>query len=266
MRKTLPILLIVYAALTVVLQYAVNTGTRALLFTAPLAPLLGLIVAFLHAKERMSLKRALWLLFATFTVSLAFESFGVLTGWIYGPYHYGAKLGPLLFGLVPPIIPIAWFMMMYPSFVIADWIVPEKANLRGVWVAAAGAMIMTAWDVVMDPVMAASGHWIWEVNGPYFGVPLQNFFGWWLTTFVSFLVFLWLGKPTMPNCSDGKFDRWVVVLFLITALDSVVGALLHELGGAALAGIFAITPWLFFGWMQMGSASRGAVKGTSSSV
>ncbi|MCZ2126887.1 MAG: carotenoid biosynthesis protein [Anaerolineales bacterium] len=251
MRKTLPVLLIAYAALTVILQYAINTGTRFLLFAAPLAPLVGLTIALIHAKERMTWKRALWLLFATFTVSLAFESFGVLTGWIYGPYHYETKLGPLLFGLVPPIIPVAWFMMMYPSFVVADWVVPERARVRALWVAAAGAMMMTAWDVVMDPLMAAGGHWTWEVNGAYFGVPLQNFFGWWLTTFVSFLVFLWLGKPVLPQHSDGKFDQWVIVLFAITALDSIVGALLHGLGGAALAGIFAVTPWLFFGWTRM---------------
>jgi uncharacterized membrane protein len=53
-------------------------------------------------------------------VSLLFESVGVATGLVYDPYHYTNKLGPLFLGLVPYLIPMAWFMMSYPSFVIAD--------------------------------------------------------------------------------------------------------------------------------------------------
>ena len=36
---------------------------------------------------------------------------------------------------------------------------------------------MTAWDVGMDPMMVAAGNWIWETEGAYFGVPLQNYWG-----------------------------------------------------------------------------------------
>jgi uncharacterized membrane protein len=38
----------------------------------------------------------------------------------------------------------------------------------------------------MDPGMAASGNWTWEEGGPYFGVPLHNYFGWLLTTFLVY--------------------------------------------------------------------------------
>ncbi|MCC6568315.1 MAG: carotenoid biosynthesis protein, partial [Anaerolineales bacterium] len=172
MRKTLPILLAVYALLTVGLQYLANAGQKFPFYLYPMSTLLGFLIALFHAGARFKWSRALWLLGSAFVVSLAFESVGVLTGLIYGPYHYTDKLGRLFLGLVPLIIPIAWFMMMYPSFVIADWIVPGKANARPVWVAAAGAMVMTAWDVVMDPVMVKIGHWVWDVNGPYFGIPL----------------------------------------------------------------------------------------------
>ena len=30
------------------------------------------------------------------------------------------------------------------------------------------AIVMTAWDVVMDPGMSAAGNWIWENGGSYF--------------------------------------------------------------------------------------------------
>jgi len=61
-------------------------------------------------------------------------------------YHYTDKLGAKFLGLVPYLIP-----------------------------AAVGGLVMTAWDVVMDPIMVAGGHWVWDVNGAYHGIPLQNF-------------------------------------------------------------------------------------------
>ena len=48
---------------------------------------------------------------------------------------------------------------------------------------------MTAWDLSLDPLMVASGHWVWDVKGVYFGVPLQNFWGWWLTAFIVFIIY-----------------------------------------------------------------------------
>jgi uncharacterized membrane protein len=50
---------------------------------------------------------------------------------------------------------------------------------------------MTAWDLVIDPILSGPSvkAWIWEAGGPYFGVPLQNYAGWLLTTFTVYLVF-----------------------------------------------------------------------------
>lgn len=252
MQKKLAILLALYALLTVGLQYLVNVLQKIPFYLFPLTTLLGFTIALLHAVARLKWKRALGLFVCAFGVSLTFECVGVLTGMIYGPYHYTqTRLGYLFLGLVPLIIPIAWFMMIYPAFVIADWIIPSQLQLRPLWVAAVGAAAMTAWDVVMDPVMVKSGHWIWEVSGPYFGIPLQNFFGWWLTTFTALIVFIWLGKPPLGDRSNPQFDRLAVILFGVTALGSILSALSGELGGAALAGIFAVTPWALFGWLNM---------------
>jgi hypothetical protein len=56
----------------------------------------------------------------------------------------------------------------------------------------------------MDPPMAASGTWIWEHGGAYFGVPRHNYAGWLLTTFLVYWVAGWLArlsepKPTAPG-------------------------------------------------------------------
>lgn len=244
LRRFTLILLVLYALVTV---YSI--------FGQPLvrfAPLIGLAFAFLHAGQREGWKRALILLALVFGVSLLFESVGVATGLVYGPYHYTNKLGPKFLGLVPYLIPIAWFMMSYPSLVIAERLVGSGAG-AGRWrtllaVAAVGGLVMTAWDVIMDPLMVAGGHWTWDAVGPYFGIPLQNFWGWWLTVFTTFALYLLLaGKRP---AADVRFDRMAVGAYVITAAGMIISALQNAAGDLALIGFFAMMPWAIMAWAK----------------
>jgi len=150
--------------------------------------LVFVLFAVLHCAQCEGWQRtSLFFVTAAF-VSYLLEEIGVRTGLVYGPYHYSDLLGPKL-GHVPILIPLAWFMMIYPSWVTA------RALLRGVdtrpalgiaALALVAAMVMTAWDTVMDPGMAAAGNWVWEQGGAYFGVPLRNYAGWLLTTFLVY--------------------------------------------------------------------------------
>jgi putative membrane protein len=127
-------------------------------------------------------------------VSWTLEEVGVRTGLVYGPYHYSDMLGAKL-GEVPLLIPLAWFMMIYPSFVLANLIVDRRPTSRRgsprhvLALSLVSAIVMTAWDLPMDPQMSGAGNWIWERGGAYFGVPLHNFAGWLLTTFIVYLLF-----------------------------------------------------------------------------
>lgn len=222
----------------------------------PLTTLTGFGFALAHASLRRNWRAALTLFAISFVVSLAFESIGVATGLVYGPYHYTAKLGLKFLNLVPYIIPAAWFMMMYPSLVIAERISPQQNGwTRGLTVAALGGIIMTAWDVVMDPMMVRGGHWVWEVDGPYFGIPLQNYWGWWLTTFTVFFIY-WLATKRNDGADNLKDDRLAVFSYIVTGLSSILVCtdpdVIHILGGAALAGFFAMSPWMVMGWVKAG--------------
>lgn len=256
MRRTLIALLVFYALLIIYVDASFALGWGISPLITPFSTLVGFSFALLHAGQRLGWKRALGLLACVFIISLTFESVGVATGLVYGPYHYTSKLGPLFLGLVPFLIPIAWFMMMYPSFVIADWLVPAR---KGIWhtlaLAVVGGLVMTAWDLVMDPIMVRGQHWVWEVNGAYFGIPLQNFWGWWLTTFVTFLVFLLAARST-PEPSDAVNDRLAVLSYATTGLGNTIGALLTGLGGPALVGLFAMAPWVVMGWIKVSSENK----------
>ncbi len=124
LRRTTVILLAAYALLTFYPALSIFTGVAPSRLMTPLTTLVGFTFALLHAGQREGWLRALRLLALVFAISLLFESVGVATGLVYGPYHYTLKLGPLFLGLVPYLIPVAWFMMSYPSFVIADRFVP----------------------------------------------------------------------------------------------------------------------------------------------
>jgi uncharacterized membrane protein len=218
----------------------------------PLVTLLTFIFAVLHSTDRFGWKRSLLLLGLTFTISLLFECIGVATGKIYGPYHYTDLLGSKFLGLVPLIIPAAWFMMMYPSFVISTRVIPEQweGRTRLLGTAAVGGLVMTAWDLVMDPLMVAGGHWVWDVEGAYFGVPLQNYWGWWLTTFITFLLFLVLGGATLskPDPHSAWFQQLAVASYLIIGLSNVIFVSEVGMGGPGLAGLFAMLPWVLMSW------------------
>jgi uncharacterized membrane protein len=252
LRRASIIFLILYALLTVYMIVSIALGHMPSFIFTPLTTLAGSAFALCHAARRESWKRALILLALVFSVSLLFESVGVATGLVYGPYHYTDKLGPKFLGLVPYLIPVAWFMMSYPSFVIADWLVPSawKRWQRILAVAAVGGLVMTAWDMIMDPIMVTNAHWIWDVNGAYHGIPLQNFWGWWLTVFTTYALYLVVaGKKA--QLVESKFDLLVVMSYLLTALGLILPTLIRGAGELALIGIFAMFPWIVAGWLRM---------------
>lgn len=151
--------------------------------------LVFVVFAVMHCAVCAGWKRTGLFFAVTAIVSYLLEETGVRTGWVYGAYHYSAMLGPK-FGHVPVLIPLAWFMMIYPSWMVARALTQgvETGSPAGLCSqAVVGAMVMTAWDTVMDPGMAAAGNWVWEQGGAYFGVPLQNYLGWLLTTFVVYV-------------------------------------------------------------------------------
>lgn len=244
LRRITILFLVLYALLTLYPILSIALGAVPSPLLTPISTLVGLTFAFLHAFQREGWRRALLLLGLVFGISLLFESVGVATGLIYGPYHYTDKLGPLFLGLVPYLIPAAWFMMSYPSFVIADRLVPSggKTWARNLGVAAVGGLVMTAWDVVMDPIMVGGGHWVWDINGAYHGIPLQNFWGWWLTVFTTFALYLWLAGKGRKS-PEVSFDRLAVASYTVTAVGIVLISLVSQVGELALIGFFSMIPW-----------------------
>lgn len=46
------------------------------------------------------------------------------------------------------------------------------------------------WDLGIDPTASTFlSEWVWQTPGAYFGVPISNFFGWFLVVFIFFQLF-----------------------------------------------------------------------------
>ena len=224
-------------------------------------PLAYMLVALLlggfsltHAIYMLGLRHALALLLLAALISLAFEAVGVATGAIYGPYHYTDRLGPQLLH-VPLAVPFTWFMVIYPSYTLANYLVdgcvvsrPRPGIGRLVGLAALSAMLMTAWDLALDPQMVIYGNWVWHVEGAYFGIPVRNFIGWLLTTLTVYLVYRGIEARWPPRpwgTASIAFERLPLVIYALLASGYVVGYTLLGRPALALIAFFAMgTPCL----------------------
>jgi len=176
-----------------------------------------------------------------YLVSLTAELAGTMAGLPFGPYHYTDGLGWKWLAHVPVLIPASWFMMALPSYAIAFWRFPNRGGVVARVVL--GSFILLSWDLALDPAMSlATKYWIWGTNGPYYGMPLLNLFGWFVTGVALMVVFAamrvddWIGRLSGP---------WLVAYYGANLLLPVGMAIAAGLGGAVAATAIALgVAWL----------------------
>lgn len=195
--------------------------------------------AFGHSYLLLGWQRAVTLFLMATVISFCFEYVGESTGLIFGPYEYTHVLGWKLFERIPFLIPLAWYMMFYPSYLIANLLaeggpISHRTKLVPIiWLSILSAMVMTAWDLTMDPVMSYNpcdtgkidclpsdldqhevGHpaWIWGVDGTHFGVPLVNFRGWLITAFTVFFLYRLIETKLPLKTAPGMNSRFLLSL------------------------------------------------------
>lgn len=173
--------------------------------------ILGAIAGFAFLASCIGVKRT-WGVFAVaFTLSLSAELAGTYTGFPFGAYGYTDQLGYKIARLVPFNIPTSWFYMLVASLAICGRFLPAKDDNRSRWWwALVAGLVLTAWDVSMDPAMVKTTHWLWSVpdlsnasavsrfiGTPFFfGMPLTNWLGWLLTGVLVARVMLALVSPS----------------------------------------------------------------------
>jgi len=178
------------------------------------------LCALFHGVLCLGWRSALVFVGITFIICLFFECLGVTTGIIYGLYYYTDFLGYKLFNLVPIYIPIAWFMMIYASYGVSVHIVLRDNNVTlryHIKRALVSSIAMTSWDLSMDPRLSTEwGLWVWVDGGPWFGVPIQNYIGWFITSMSIYIAYGIYNQYT--SIRGGKHDFSILFINLPTFL------------------------------------------------
>jgi uncharacterized membrane protein len=156
-----------------------------------LAVLVTVTFVVLHGSKFYGVKNMIFFILVTFGISWSLESLSIATGFPFGNYHY---TGGGMIGEVPWIIMPAYLGTGYLSWIMAHLLsgkyTPKIDGKQLLLLPILGAFVMVMWDLVMDPILSTvQGEWVWEDSGFYFGVPLTNYFGWFLTVFLIYMVF-----------------------------------------------------------------------------
>jgi uncharacterized membrane protein len=153
-------------------------------------------------------------------VSNASENLSILTGFPFGRYYYTDVLGPKLF-LVPVLIGGAYTGAGYLSWIVAHVLLDRMgpSDRFAIWaLPVVGTVLMVSWDLSLDPSASTIGKsWIWIDGGGFFGVPFQNFVGWYLTVFLFLAPFSWY-QSTRPVRESQSRDFWaqaIIMYFLL---------------------------------------------------
>jgi putative membrane protein len=185
----------------------------------------AVIIQFLVRHARLKWVAAFVALYA---ISLASELLGTTYGIPFGAYSYSAVLKPMWLGRVPVGIPLSWFYMALPSYAIASRILRSRESDFTFARIIIGSLLLLTWDLALDPAMSsATKYWVWGETGAYYGMPLLNLFGWYVT-----------GLVLMTALAALNRDEWIAQL-PVRWLAAFYGAnLLLALGISAAAGLW----------------------------
>jgi putative membrane protein len=179
---------------------------------------------------------------AVAAASFLSEHIGTGYGFPFGGYEYTGLLGYKLGGRVPALIPISWFLMALPSWVMARGVFPSRAGWFGRVLF--GSYLLTAWDLALDPAMSfLVPYWRWENPGPYYGMPWVNLAGWIGTGIVLMGIIEILGARTWASTLD---HRWVTAFYVLNlALPAGMLAAAGLWFPVLATGIAVGTPFVF---------------------
>ncbi|HEY6305722.1 MAG TPA: carotenoid biosynthesis protein [Candidatus Angelobacter sp.] len=172
------------------------------------------------------------LAFAAISLGVGYlmEAIGVRTGFPFGHYYFTDGMGPKLF-LVPMLMGPAYLGIGFIAWAVAKVILSasnssdELAGTRLVTLPLAASFIMVAWDLSMDPALSTVGHyWIWTRGGAYFGVPVTNFLGWYLTNYLIYQLFAIFHRRRFEATNPPQFahQRLAVLFYAVCAAGSVL--------------------------------------------
>ncbi|MBS0423440.1 MAG: carotenoid biosynthesis protein [Proteobacteria bacterium] len=210
------------------------------------------------------------LIFAVVGYLIAFtsEKLSITTGFPYGWYYYidGTSQHELWVWGVPFFDSLSYVFLTYCSYATALFILSplaakganlitlETRAIRQSWAALVlGAFLQTFLDIIIDPVALQGDRWFlgqiygYYEDGLHFGVPVSNYAGWLLTSFVLVAAFQRIDRKRDDTAPRGVFAmpfrsllgpvlylsvlifNWIVTIWIGEYLIALTGLLIFTL-------------------------------------
>ena len=237
-----------------------------------LTVVLGAIAGFAFCAACIGLRKTTIVAVIAFVLSLGAELLGTFTGLPFGVYYYTQALGYKILDLVPYNIPTSWFYMLVACFAMCGRLLPAKDDGTSKWWWALNCgLMLTAWDVVMDPAMVKTAHWLWNVpdlsdkpawqrfiGEPIFhGMPITNWLGWILTGIVVARAMLVVVPPS--EWARGlAAHRFPLYLYAVNGLLAFAICFRQDMVSAGLLGLVTMGLPLWLSWRAEGRAPVNA--------
>jgi uncharacterized membrane protein len=166
------------------------------------------LVYLLGCSMHMGLKRALLFGVAGYFITWLTEYSSIHNGFPYGLYYYIEQTRNQEIWVlgVPLMDSMSYVFLAYASYTVALMVISPVLYSRGMtylletkkirdslYAAILGALFMVYLDIIIDPVALRGGRWFlgqiygYPDGGIYFGVPISNFAGWFVTGFLLML-------------------------------------------------------------------------------
>ena len=154
-------------------------------------------------------------------VSAVNEIIGSKYGLIFGgKYHYDQTLtpGPMIYN-IPLLIPIVWSGLIYMSYsyisFLTDQIITVDSFISVIPLIIATGLLLVVLDMVLDPIAVDEKRWSWDFPGVYYGIPLLNFFGWFLTVAIILSIFFLIHIPVNDHKVISSLFKYSPSIFFV---------------------------------------------------
>lgn len=219
--------------------------------------ILGAAAIAIYAYRLLGVRQWLGFMLPAVFLSLSSELLGTSTGFPFGHYQYLSGLGYKIAGLVPFTIPLSWFYLGFSTYLLARAGLENTRIspwLRHLGAIALGAILLTAWDLVLDPAMTQSTVPFWQFQevGEFFGMPYRNLRGWIGTgaIFMSVAALLWSKKPLNLQRSQLLVPLTVyLVNFAFGAVITITSLDSRFLIPTGLGVLVGVVPAIILWWM-----------------
>ncbi len=224
LQKMLIIAAIFHLVITLFVPFAKNYP----MFRVIAAVGLTIFVIF-HGTYRYRWESMIVFITLAFIISWGMETLSIKTGVPFGNYYYTNLLGAKA-GVVPWGIMLAYFFTGYISWTMSTIFFREHgtgiSKKRIIFIPLLASLIMIIWNISFEPVMSTiEGNWVWVNGGRFFGVPLTNFLGWYITSYLIFQIFALFNYKTKGNeLFTPKKLYWLLVpiVFTVQGLEYLI--------------------------------------------